>query len=167
MTTTTMTVYQELIRTASKAEAYLRGLEISTQGLDTQIQKDLRVAIDAARAEVDPTPRTQERIEFLEGVLETALEQGIGYWADIKHEGPQNHRAPAVMLEGDTDEWQALSIDMIDLGIQRIKAPGFRINERTRASILLGDQESDAGQIDADDADAIVQAGMFGHLVYG
>lgn len=117
--------------------------------------------------------RTPERTDFLAGILVTAVEGGIDYWADV-----QGYHVAGILKDllrdartqvrdrAESDEWKHLTLDIIALGISRIKEPGFKINETLRASILLGDVENDAGHIDSEGADVIVQAGLLGEIVY-
>lgn len=60
-----------------------------------------------------------------------------------------------------------LDIDTIAKGIGEILKPEFSIHGYLRTQVQVGSHESDGGHIDADGADAIVQAALFGKLVYG
>jgi hypothetical protein len=45
--------------------------------------------------------------------------------------------------------------------------PNFQINSDVRAAVLSALIHNDACYLDADSSDAIVQAAIFGNLVYG
>lgn len=114
---------------------------------------------------------------FCADVLCTALEGGIGYWAeadDIKRSEPDAEgdwhylSASLTDAEGD-DDWQhTVDYAAIRLGIQRATAPDFNLNVATKRDILAALLEHpDDSTLDADAADAIVQAACFNELVYG
>jgi hypothetical protein len=126
--------------------------------------------------------RTAERTDFLASVLSTAVEGGISYWASAKpgtykwgsENGPHTfgdaHYASITIREdddGQTGPWRHVSEATIAQGIARVKRPDFRINTQLLGDILTGDRNNDAGEIDADGADVIVQAALFGKIVYG
>lgn len=60
-----------------------------------------------------------------------------------------------------------LDIDTIAVGVKACLEEDFSLRSDIREYIRLADKENDAGDIDADGADAIVQAALFGKLVYG
>jgi hypothetical protein len=64
-------------------------------------------------------------------------------------------------------EPQVVTYDVIRKGIAAILSPGADIGSRLRGYIFAGVIGNDGGEIDADAADAIVQFGMFGKLVFG
>ena len=49
----------------------------------------------------------------------------------------------------------------------KIQGGTVKINPQVLADILLGDNLNDAGVIDSTAADCIIQAGLFGEIVYG
>lgn len=120
--------------------------------------------------------RSKERAEFLQDVLITAVEGGTGYWAAVSgyrydDDKPETASVTLHPLNDDTGEFDgpahAVTIDTIAAGIGRIKRGDLSINSALRGTILNASDENDAGDIDADGADAIVQAALFGELVYG
>jgi hypothetical protein len=122
------------------------------------------------------TPRTPERTDFLAGILCSTVEGGSDYWAEIKDwkwEWDDHHNFTKASVtvrdaEGDAPtKWIAVDLDTIERGIQAIKARKPAVREDLQAAILLGDNENDAGHIDIDCADCILQAALFGELVYG
>ena len=121
------------------------------------------------------TNRCLKRTDFLENIVVAAVEGGIGYWADMKNytfeegKGDDHSMVSAecfVNVHGYMG-WRILNIDTIRLGITKIKEPDFKINNMVLDDIIRGDRDSDAGQIDSTAADCIVQAGLFGKLIYG
>jgi hypothetical protein len=64
-------------------------------------------------------------------------------------------------------EPQTVDYALIRKGIERILTPGADIGPKLRGYVCAGVMDNDGGQIDADAADAIVQFGMFGKLVFG
>lgn len=118
--------------------------------------------------------RTRERETLLADIIIGAVEGGTGYWASVSgykwsDEEPATTRATLHVLDPDDDDDgpHAVTIETVATGLARILAPGFGINARLRETIAQADRENDAGYIDADGADAIVQAGIFGEVVYG
>lgn len=99
---------------------------------------------------------------------DAALREGIANY--INNEG---HKPNVLVLAGygltidDEPLLHKLDIDMIARGIAVVKANEDICNSRLRRDILVGDNDNDAGMIDADCADVIVQAALFDKLVYG
>ena len=111
--------------------------------------------------------------EFLSDILVTALEGGINHWADIRdyqHNQPGNGDLIVVTAEINANNgygWQSVNANTVKVGVNRVLNSNFRINPTIRAAIFQADRENDASNIDSHCADAILQAGMFGILVYG
>jgi hypothetical protein len=116
--------------------------------------------------------------EMMGDIMCTALEGGIGYWcaADdiVRKEREGGHffdyaSFMATPAEED-DEFlpQVVTYATIAQGVQRILAcdPKPHVNSTIYAAVGSITQ-GDAGGIDADAADAIIQVGLFGELVYG
>lgn len=114
--------------------------------------------------------RSAERIQFLADVIVSAVEGGTGYWAAA---GGYKHDEPAqtqvwLHLEDDPDRKpEFVGIEAIALGIGRIKRDDFQINGELKKLIVEASAENDGALIDADAADVIVQAAIFGEIVYG
>lgn len=113
---------------------------------------------------------------FLADVLVSAIEGGIGYWSQTlvyKWEDLQPVDFHATILvpddaDPDNDPHQyVITPRKLLEGIQRVLAPGFQVNPQIRNAILQSVREDDAGNIDADAADVIVQAALFSEIVYG
>lgn len=133
------------------------------------------------------TRRTSEREEFLADVITTAVEGGTGYWAAVTHyqyeydgilclavgkgaEGPRKGEGTrATIVDEDDGATHEITVETIARGIGLI-ARGecqYATAEDYVRRIAAASRENDAGEIDAGDADNIVQAGLFGKLVYG
>jgi len=130
--------------------------------------------------------RSPEREEFLGDIICTALEGGIGYWSaalqyqysydgDIsvycgKRQGDKA-RATIQELSEDGESFDGpvyeITLDAIASGIGKILRGEIGVNQRIKSNIYLANSENDAGYIDADDADVIVQAAVLGELRYG
>lgn len=132
--------------------------------------------------------RTAERIEFLSDILTTAVEGGINDWAEVseyKHEycTPPVAKADTFAIvheiEEDDEVGTKVTIDTIARGIRVIKnmkrsdGTPFQPNyfgdggSYWRQFLLADRTNGDDGDYDAIVADWIVQAGLFGEIVYG
>lgn len=129
---------------------------------------------------VTVTPTT----EFLSDILTTAFDGSYGgcwYWARAAN---NEERAEASAWRIIDDVWEAVTIadatsgvsptpvytatqETIAVGIQRILNDTVKINKSIKARVLSAVTEMDAGYIDAGDADCVVQAGLFGEVIYG
>lgn len=134
--------------------------------------------------------RSEKREQFLADIISTAVEGGIGYWSQCSHYqwvdysnsgnlfGPVGEKDPSKgtcatvhVLNADesgyVEEGLEITVETVARGLGLIKSPEFGVNSRMRGEILVADVENDAGMIDSDDADVIVQAGLFGEVIYG
>ena len=129
--------------------------------------------------------RTAERSSFLAEVVVTAAESGVHYWAELSEydwddDGKGEITDASFRVRGfDGDipndvgsvdralEWQLVDLDTIERGIEALRDPGFQVNPRIQAEIFAGERVNDAGMIDANGADVIVQAAVFGEIIYG
>jgi len=131
--------------------------------------------------------RSEERAEFLRDVITTAVEGGIGYWSQCSHYQWVNRDGRVMVTVGErgertdcyavvhevNDDESGYKEEALEINVEVI-ARGLRllldkqlVNSRMRNSIGQADRENDAGYIDSDDADAIVQAGLLGEVRYG
>ena len=132
--------------------------------------------------------RSAKREEFLSDVLSTAIEGGINDWAvvsEYKWDGLPNAEHYAIVHEVDPDEGieededgyavrgLRVDIDLIAKGIGVIKEFNYQPNyfgdggAYWRQFLLADRTNGDDGDYDAIIADWIVQAGLFGEIVYG
>lgn len=137
---------------------------------------------------------TGERKQFLFDVFVTALEGGIGYWfvcskyhhsiPDPDGKGPGSFEGRCEDLDGffatghEDGESKRLRINaaVIEKGLYLIRTAGSDLNEAgkalhmhhsLRAKVIGAEGVLDACDIDAELADCIVQAGLFGEVIYG
>lgn len=125
--------------------------------------------------------RTEKREEFLSDILTTAIEGGINDWAAVteyRWDGLAFRDYFAVIVDAENDEdpdfpETRITIDTIAKGIGVIKGFDYKPNyfgDRGAYwnQFLLADRTNgDDGDYDAIVADWIVQAGIFGEIVYG
>lgn len=135
--------------------------------------------------------RTAERQDFYASIITTALEGGVGYWSQASEyrwffpdlsggtatPGPHGTaNAYATLHENDGDDNPpALRVDVDAIarayGLIRRAAAGtleipFLSKQRARRLRDAYD-DIDAGEIDSDDADVIVQVAVLGEVRYG
>jgi hypothetical protein len=156
------------------------------------LAEQLKSCIEAIRDRVmtPPTDAELERLlardEFLASVITTAIEGGVGYWAGCRvyrwwsptldggtalpsvNGGAFAH---AVLVDREDPEQRDWKVDpgTIVQAFERLAedAPVLHVSTRTRNRLLGAYDDLEAGDIDADDADMLVQIGLFGEVVYG
>lgn len=115
--------------------------------------------------------------QMLLDLFTTALEGGIGYWSVCtryrwrRPDGEDDVEGfHADVEETETDEdappTHRIDRDTILRGLAHFAQPGqgYRHVRQVARAVLAGDEDVD---YDAEDADAIVQAGLFGEVIYG
>jgi len=112
------------------------------------------------------------RASFLSDVASIAVQGGINYWADFAEEDvdypwPQDIHFKVRDAMDSKTEFQAVTDETVENGINAMKNPEFSVRDDIRRSILFADVMHDAGEIDAEAADVIIQAGLFGEIVFG
>jgi hypothetical protein len=142
-------------------------------------------------------PTVTPRQELLRDIAITAVEGGIGYWSscaryrwsNATNVGPDDMLpfpevelaanetpddfdgllpdVPIVRVDRKWGRIVKLTPELIERAIAKIKADAALVNTTTRRNVILADVDNDASQIDADDADCIVQIALFGTLVFG
>lgn len=114
-----------------------------------------------------------QRQRFLADIIISAVEGGTGYWAQVsvyRHDCPAAETAATlheIEPEDPSEPGRQLDTETIAAGIKAIVSPGFSVRADLQAVIKTADETNDASLLDAEAADAIVQAGLFGALVYG
>jgi hypothetical protein len=113
-----------------------------------------------------------DKEQFLRDILCTAAEGGIGYWCDWKSTTRANKDGDYLALHGCHDaeggaKFKDITVETIRLGIERILSGSVKVRSDLVAQVATGNAFNEAGDIDADGADVIVQAGLFGEIVYG
>lgn len=135
------------------------------------------------------TTEPTKRQEFLTDILITAVEGGVNYWAQAggyRYSGPAKDRGVTLYID-DIDESDVLldvihdenpddpeqvvtrvTLADIEEGIRRILyEDDFKASGQLLVAVLEPSANNDAGEIDAEIADIIIQAAVFGELVFG
>jgi len=113
--------------------------------------------------------------QFLGDIMTTALEGGIGYWsACSKVKRLEDLTIVSCLIHEITDDESdyeekgvPLTLKDIGRGLQLLLSGYVGVNSTVLGYISRGVAEQDAGHIDADAADAIVQAALLGDIKYG
>lgn len=123
--------------------------------------------------------KSPARTEFLNDVLVAALEGGIDYWADISsyqfpsEEHWQTKSVSALVRESEGDDgapgrWRNVTISTAAEGINLImKRADIQVAPGVRKAIAGASVTNDAGDVDADLADVIIQVALLGEVRYG
>lgn len=122
----------------------------------------------------DVTIRKELTAEAVSDVIITAVEGGIGYWSTCSEYKWQDRAYEDIFAvihdEEDGGKEYTISVATIYQGLKslldgtcKIHADDEQIRKMAQDFVLSGD----AGEIDAGDADNIVQAGLFNEVRYG
>ncbi len=116
--------------------------------------------------------------EFLMDVLTTAVESGhdsMWYWEDfcildVDRDVAEYHPVKAckfIATVNDKPERWGVTIDTVHKAIQDLLNGKGDVNDRILGYIRSAVKDHDAGDIDAEAADVIVQVAAFGEVVFG
>ena len=112
--------------------------------------------------------------KFLTDIGITAAEGGINYWGKLINYTDYLHGGEAVIgiTEDcdDLDDSYIFNNDVIAQGLNNIfskDASQMICNRAIRNTIMSAIINNDSGDIDAECAEVIVQAGLFNELIYG
>lgn len=123
--------------------------------------------------------RSKERTEFLGDVIICIAEDyGYNSWRQVSaydwsDEHPETNTATVHELADLEDEpdisVHKVTIETVATGISRIMAPDnhLGLNNAIRRAVFNATVDNDAGEIDAEVADCILQAGIFDEYRYG
>jgi fructose-bisphosphate aldolase class 1 len=123
--------------------------------------------------------RSAERDRFLKDVVVCFIEDGgLNAWRQIErykyvYADEDDFLSPMTTCEAtfidveDEGKTYEVNADVVAKGLGKLKRGEVEMNGAMLRNILDGDRENEAGNIDAYDADAIVQAAVFGELTYG
>ena len=160
-------------------------MECPTCGSDMVLMRtvtqDEVIELDKYGADVDMSIETHTLRAENERFICTANENdhtitgvdlgGIYYWAGPVQGSYHWDGVPATVRVTIPDEPErgtiTISRALVARGIAAIKRPEFEVRRDIVATILLAEREEDAGDIDEEIADVIIQAGIFGEIVYG
>lgn len=105
-----------------------------------------------------------ERKQFLHDILITAIEGGINYWAQISATG---ERDSYQLDDAEQDEeYGLLDLNTIDLGLYRAAILRIEVANQIRTTIFEAERTYNAGAIDVECADVIVQLGLFAKIEF-
>jgi hypothetical protein len=113
--------------------------------------------------------------DFTASVVTTAIEsgvQGIGYWASTRAyawQGEDYAQAVIMDKESERPHMYVLNHETIKAGIHMImdRENEMALDDSYRHAVRQAVLDDDAGQIDGDLADQIVQAATLGDVIYG
>ena len=132
----------------------------------------------------DAADRPSQRDQFLDDVIVTAVEGGVGYWSfaqayrwhrdgdyDTPPEDGVTVELRAIEDGDDPQDWTRVDRALIAAAMERLASgPVHSLHDSIRGR-LVGQYviARDGGEYDFDagDADIIVQVGLFGEVVYG
>lgn len=112
-----------------------------------------------------------EEQQFLYDVMTIAVEGGINDWAAIRNV-KRDEELNVLQFdcrdsEDKTAHWEGIDADRVKTAILHIIAWNVEIRNTTRQLIVESWNEKDAGILDADDCDCIIQVAAFGEIVFG
>jgi len=111
-------------------------------------------------------PYTVEEREFLQDVFDTALNCGIRYWAKYQRKTPYHS---LLVSREDPGELLTLDLKAIARGVAWVMSPAGTkgLNSELWGTIAHSIVARESYNIDAEGADVIVQAALFGEVIYG
>jgi len=143
-------------------------------------------APEAPKAPEAPAPAARksspERAQLVFDIFITALEGGVGYWAYSKTYHWRNDDGSddvtgfySDIIDAESDDetgedagFKPCRIDaaVIKRGISRIMKKDFQVSDAIKKEVTRASFSNDFGDMDADHADCIVQAGLFNEIVF-
>ncbi len=112
-----------------------------------------------------------KREQYLKDLLITATEGGTNYWAQVSGYNADEGWATywEYAEEGDDEGTirHDLTLGVIERGIRRIIAGEINVARSIREDVIVNSVDNDFVRGDAETADCIVQAGLFGEVRYG
>lgn len=113
-----------------------------------------------------------KREQLLFDIAITAVEGGISHWAQIlDYKWSDEPCWVHAKIRDDYDgEYYTVGFSTIKKGLNRICNSKFEtpdMNLDILKAILVANRLNDAGEIDSECADVIVQVGLFGQIIYG
>lgn len=108
------------------------------------------------------------KLDLLRDIAITAAEGGINYWAFVVRWKWEGLPFPEMIIrDKDDNKKYTITPELICLGLQRVFEPGHvDRSSNTYTSAFSAVTQDDAGAIDSDAADNIIQLGIFGKIVY-
>jgi hypothetical protein len=102
---------------------------------------------------------------FIDDIRIIATEGGIDYWTLT-----YNHNTKEIIYEDPIEDKLSratLTDELILKGLEDLLSDKVSVNKQIKGWIRDAVADQDAGQIDSVCADCIVQAGLFGDIIYG
>jgi hypothetical protein len=103
--------------------------------------------------------------ELIENVIDTAG-YGIGYWA-TSAEHDSKAKTYTVVDSEKEDEPKILTYQQIHKAMKDLATAHNSIRREIRMNLLLSVLQPEEADIDASDADCVIQWAMFGEIIYG
>lgn len=109
-----------------------------------------------------------ERDGFVRGIMTTAAEGGINYWAEVLVQQRKGIWVTSMFLKDlESGDRHEVTTETVEKGLDLVRSGSVKVGSDILRHVLAGDADDDAGEIDVEGADVIVQAGLFGKLIYG
>jgi hypothetical protein len=110
----------------------------------------------------------ETRLRFLADVLNTAVEGGISYWAMVTRWNPYDATATIYEIEEEERKYFKLNYKLIDKAIkQMVDDKQSNLDNEVEGILLYANKYNDAGNIDGELADMIIQTACFQEVKYG
>jgi len=110
-------------------------------------------------------------LEMIGGILEL-IDSGVGYWA--VDEAPEPHQLPLLFvlteqepLSAEGPQTHRVDLATVACGINRILSGSCEVNVDAIGNIAKFVATNDLSHVDIEDMDLIVQAGVYGKIVFG
>jgi hypothetical protein len=124
--------------------------------------------------EVDRAITVYVSDQLASDIMTTAAEGGSNYWAHFEaianREGDYGAEWAAVIVtdteDHDETEYRA-DLNTIRAGLRRIMTEGELCGQHICDAVAAAVTSNDAGNLDADAADVVLQIGLFGRIIYG
>lgn len=132
--------------------------------------------MDTETTTVEIVVTAQVSLQTLADIIIVAVEGGIGYWSQTVTyrwtEGPIHTYADIIEVgDGDEDEedrkHHKIDLEVVKRGIERCLSQHSAAHSDIIEAVHRAVVEDDAGHVDSDAADVIVQFGLFNEIVYG
>lgn len=122
--------------------------------------------------EVSSPHANVERLQFYKDILITAVEGGVNYWCRVSPGTYEPDAGRVTLVEDENPKGKkrkryALTWPSIQRAVQLVLDPKFRIREDLRDTLRRAYVTCESGDIDAELADCIVQAAIYGEIVFG
>ena len=137
-------------------------------GTEHVLYNPMKTWIETAGELLTPALLTLPRQRFLSDVVIGAVD-AITYWAEVKEYNPDEFEASFnVREDADSGEgFQLFDTEAVAKGIGLILDGSCHVNDSILGWVAEDNADNDAANIDGLAADCIVQAALFGKLIYG